>query len=137
MQASAAVPATVRGAGLVVTLQGLAGVGFAVAVLVRAFGGHSTPGNNLYGEAAYFAVLGGGVLACGLGLLFGRTWARTPSVVVEIILLGVSWYAIGPSGRPEFGLPVAALAILVIVLLFHARSRAWSMREDDEASPGR
>jgi hypothetical protein len=114
-----------------VTLQGLAGVGFAVAVLIRAFGGASTPGNNLYGEAAYFAVLGGGVLACGIGLLLGRTWARTPSVVVEIILLGVAWYAIGPSGRPEFGIPVAALAVLVIVLLFSARSRAWSMGEDD------
>jgi len=130
MQASAA-PLTVRGAGLLVTLQGLAGVGFAVAVLVRAFGGASTPGNNLYGEAAYFAVLGGGVLACGLGLLLGKTWARTPSVVVEIILLGVAWYAIGPSGRPEFGIPVAALAVLVIVLLFSTRSRAWSMGEDD------
>ena len=131
MQASAATPITVRGAGLVVTLQGLAGLGFAIAVLVRAFGGHSTPGNNLFGEAAYFAVLGGGVLACGIGLLLGRTWARTPSVVVEIILLGVAWYAIGPSGRPELGLPVAALAVLVIVLLFTARSRAWSLGSED------
>ena len=130
MQASAA-PISVRGAGLVVTFQGLAGVGFAVAVLVRAFGGHSSPGNNLFGEAAYFAVLGGGVLACGIGLLLGKTWARTPSVVVEIILLGVAWYAIGPSGRPELGLPVAALALLVIVLLFTGRSRSWSLGEDD------
>lgn len=130
MQASAA-PPTVRGAGLVVTLQGLAGLGFAIAVLVRAFGGASTPGSNLYGEAAYFAVLGGGVLACGIGLLLGKTWARTPSVVVEIILLGVAWYAIGPSGRPELGLPVAALAALVIALLFNTRSRAWSLGEDD------
>jgi hypothetical protein len=130
MHASAA-PPSVRGAGLVVGLQGLAGVGFAVAVLVRAIGGGSTPGNNLYGEAGYFAVLGGGVLACGLGLLLGKAWARTPSVVVEIILIGVAWYAIGPSGRPELGLPVAALAVLVIVLLFTARSRAWSLGEDD------
>jgi hypothetical protein len=129
MHASAA-PPSVRGAGLVVSLQGLAGVGFAVAVLVRAIGGGSTPGDNLYGEAGYFAVLGGGVLACGLGLLLGKTWARTPSVVVEIILIGVAWYAIGPSGRPELGLPVAALAVLVIVLLFTARARSWSLGED-------
>jgi hypothetical protein len=130
MQASAA-PPTVRGAGLLVALQGLAGLGFAVAVLIRAFGGGSTPGTNLFGEAAYFAVLGGGVLACGIGLLLGKTWARTPSVVVEIILLGVAWYAIGPSRRPDLGVPVAALAVLIIVLLFTARSRAWSMGEDD------
>ena len=128
MQASAA-PTTVRGAGLLVTLQGLAGVGFAIAVLVRAFGGTSTPGTNLYGEAAYFAVLGCGVLACGVGLLLGKTWARTPSVVVEIILLGVAWYAIGPSSRPGLGVPVGVFAALVIVLLFSARSRAWS--QDD------
>src|SRR2546430_6518613 len=130
MQASAA-PISVRGAGLVVTLQGLAGVGFAVAVLVRAFGGHSSPGNNLFGEAAYFAVLGGGVLACGIGLLLGKTWARTPSVVVEIILLGVAWYATGPSGRPEFGVPVAGLSVLVIILLFTGRSRAGSLGAED------
>jgi hypothetical protein len=129
MHASAA-PPSVRGAGLVVSLQGLVGVGFAVAVLVRAIGGGSTPGDNLYGEAAYFAVLGAGVLACGLGLLLGKTWARTPSVVVEIILIGVAWYAIGPSGRPELGIPAAALAVLVIVLLFTARSRSWSLGED-------
>src|SRR5437667_10204031 len=131
MQASAA-PPTVRGAGLVVSLQGLAGIGFAVAVLVRAIGGGSTPGSNLFGEAGYFAVLGAGVLSCGIGLLLGKTWARTPSVVVEIILVGVAWYALGPSGRPELGVPVAVLSVLVIVLLFTGRSRSWSLGQDDE-----
>lgn len=134
MQVSAA-PPSVRGAGILVGVQGLAGVGFAVAVLVRAFGGPSTPGTNLFGEAAYFAVLGGGVLACGIGLLLGKTWARTPSVVVEILLLGVSWYAIGPSGRPEFGLPVAAVCVLVLVLLFTTPSRAWAEGEDASSPP--
>jgi hypothetical protein len=128
MQVSS-VPSAVRGAGVIVGLQGLAGVGFAVAVLVRAFGGASTPGDNLFGEAAYFAVLGAGVLTCGIGLLLGKTWARTPAVVVEILLLGVAWYAIGPSGRPDLGIPVAVLGLLVIVLLLTARSRAWSLGE--------
>jgi hypothetical protein len=131
MQVSAA-PPTVRGAGILVALQGVGGLAFAVAVLVRAFGGGSTPGNNLYGQAAYFAVLGAGVLAVGAGLLLGKTWARSPAVVVEILLLGVAWYALGPSGRPELGLPVAALAVLVLVLLFTAPSRAWALGEDDE-----
>jgi hypothetical protein len=134
MQVSAA-PAAVRGAGVIVGLQGLTGVGFAVAVLVRALGGGSTPGSNLFGEAAYFAVLGAGVLACGIGLVLGKTWARTPSVVVEILLLGVAWYAIGPSGRPDLGIPVAALGVLVLVLLFTARSRAWAMGEDANSRP--
>jgi hypothetical protein len=134
MQASAA-PPSVRGAGVLVGVQGLAGIAFAVALLVRAFGGGSTTGSNLFGEAAYFAVLGGAVLACGIGLLLGKTWARTPSTVVEILLLGVSWYAIGPSGRPELGLPVAGLCVLVLVLLFVAPSREWALGEDEDASP--
>ncbi len=134
MQVSAA-PRSVRGAGILVGVQGLAGIAFAVALLVRAFGGGSASGGNLFGEAGYFAVLGGGVLACGIGLLLGRTWARTPSTVIEILLLGVSWYAIGPSSRPELGLPVAALCVLVLVLLFVAPSREWALGEDEDASP--
>lgn len=127
-----AAPLTVRGAGVLVGLQGLVGVVFAVAVLVRAFGGGSTPGNNLYGQAAYFVVIGGGVLAVGIALVLGKTWARSPAVVAEIILLGVAWYAIGPSGRPELGLPVAVLAVLVLVLLFRAPSREWALGDDED-----
>jgi peptidoglycan/LPS O-acetylase OafA/YrhL len=134
MQVSAA-PRSVRGAGILVGVQGLGGIAFAVALLVRAFDGGSASGGSLFGEAAYFAVLGGGVLACGIGLLLGKTWARTPSTVIEILLLGVSWYAIGPSSRPELGLPVAALCVLVLVLLFVAPSREWAFGEDEDASP--
>jgi hypothetical protein len=54
---------------------------------------------------------------------------------VEILLLGVAYYAIGPSGRPDLGVPVAALGVLVLVLLFTARSRAWAMGEDPSSRP--
>jgi peptidoglycan/LPS O-acetylase OafA/YrhL len=130
MQVSDA-PHTVRGAGVLVGLQGLVGIAFAVAVLVRAFGGGSTPGNNLFGQAAYFAVIGGGVVAVGAGLVLGKTWARGPAVVAQILLLGVAWYAIGPSGRPEVGLPVAAIAVLVLVLLLRRTSRSWALGDDE------
>ncbi len=125
-------PPTVRGAGLLVGLQGLAGLAFAVALLVRAFGGASTPGNNVFGEAGYFAVLGGAVVLVGVALVLGKHWARSPAVVVELLLLGVAWYAAGPSGRPAIGVPVGVLCVVVLYLLFTARSRAWSMGLDDE-----
>ena len=133
MQVSAA-PTAVRAAGAIVGVQGLAGVGFAIAVLVRAFGGGSTPGSNLYGEAAYFAVLGAAVVACGIGLILGKRWARGPAVVIEILLIGVAWYALGPSGRPELGIPVGALSVLVLVLLFVGPSRNWSLGLEDKDS---
>ncbi|OLF19053.1 hypothetical protein BU204_03125 [Actinophytocola xanthii] len=130
-------PASVRGGGVLVALQGLAGLAFAVALLVRAMGGASTQGNNVYGEAGYFAVIGVAVLAVGIGLVLGRYWARSPAVVVELLLLGVAWYAAGPSGRPEFGIPVGVMCVVVLFLLFSARSREWALGldEDEDGKP--
>ena len=130
MRIDSAAPPTIRGAGLMVGLQGLAGVAFAVALLVRAFGGASSAGNNLYGQAGYFVVLGGGVVAVGVALFLGKHWARSPAVVVELLLLGVAWYAGGPSGRPEIGVPVGLLSVVVLYLLFTIRSREWSLGLD-------
>lgn len=118
-------PSTVRGAGILVGIQGLAGVGFAVALLVRALSGTETIG-NLYGEAAYFAIIGGAVVACGIALTLSKRGARAPTTVVEILLLGVAWYAAGPSDRPEYGLPVGAVSVVVLYLLYNAKARAWA-----------
>jgi hypothetical protein len=118
-------PKTVRGAGLLVTLQGLFGVVFAVALLIRAFSGAETIG-NLYGEAAYFGVLGGAVLGCGIALFLGKRGVRGPITVIQIILLGVAWYAMGPSDRPEYGIPVAAVCVLVLALLYNVKARVWA-----------
>ncbi len=134
MRLASDVPPTIRGAGILVGLQGLAGLGFAVALLVRAFAGGSATGNNIYGEAGYFAVVGGAVVAVGVALVLGRHWARSPAVVVELLLLGVAWYAGGPSGRPEFGVPVGLLCVVVLYLLFTVRSREWSLGLGDEDS---
>jgi hypothetical protein len=125
-------PPSIRGAGVLVALQGLAGLAFAVALLVRAMGGASTEGVNLFGEAGYFTVLGGAVLAVGVGLVLGRHWSRSPAVVVELLLLGVAWYAAGPSGRPEFGVPIGVMCAAVLVLLFSARSREWALGLDED-----
>jgi hypothetical protein len=117
------VPGTVRTAGALVGIEGLAGIAFAVILLAD---GSSGPGRNIYGEAGYFTVIFGGVLACGIGLWIGRRWARGPATAVQILLLGVSWYAIGPSSQPLLGAPVAVLCVAVLVLLFRGSSRAWA-----------
>ncbi|MGQ0840116.1 hypothetical protein [Actinokineospora sp.] len=124
-------PRTILGAGLLVALQGLTGIVFSVLLLVRAFDGASTAGNNVYGQAAYFAVLAGGVLACGVGLVLGRHWARGPAIVVQLLLLGVAWYAFGPSDRPEIGFPVGLVCVGVLVLLFRSQSTLWAQGDHD------
>ncbi|MBP2322898.1 peptidoglycan/LPS O-acetylase OafA/YrhL [Kibdelosporangium banguiense] len=130
MTTNTSVPGTVKAAGVLVGLEGLAGIAFAVILLI---GGSSRPGMNIYGEAGYFIVIFGGVLACGIGLLLGKRWARGPATAIQILLLGVSWYAIGPSSQPLFGVPIAVLCVSALVLLFRAPSRLWAdgYREED------
>ncbi|MFI9816656.1 hypothetical protein [Saccharothrix variisporea] len=124
------VPRAVRGAGVLTALQGLAGVVFAVALVVRAF---SAPeAGNVLGEAAYFAVLGAGVVATGGGLVLGKHWARTPSVVVQLLLLGVAWYMYGPSGRQLWGALLGLYVVGVLALLFSNPVRRWALGLDED-----
>ncbi|MBP2474539.1 hypothetical protein JOF53_003411 [Crossiella equi] len=117
-------PTSVRVAGLLVGLQGLAGVVLVLALVVRALSGAPKPG-DVFGEAGYFAVLTAGVIAAAVGLLRGRRWARSPAVVVELLLLGVAWYTLGPSGRWFVGSLAALYCLTVLVLLFTTHARAW------------
>jgi hypothetical protein len=117
-------------AGVLTALQGLAGIAFAVALVLRAFGGAESTGKVL-GEAGYFTVLCGGVLAAGIALVLGRHWARTPSIVVQLLLLGIAWYLYGPSDQQLIGSLVGIYVVVVIALLFTNPVRRWTLGIDD------
>lgn len=110
-----------------VCLQGALSLIFALALVWRAIDSAPEP-DQVLGEAAYFAVLGGGVLAVGIALLRGHRGARTPAIVTQALLLGVAWYTIGPSGRPEYGAPVGLVCLACGAALLSARARAWAER---------
>jgi hypothetical protein len=116
-------------AGALTSLQGLVGLAFAVALVVRSFSADN-PGEVL-GEAAYFAVLSSGVGAAGVGLVLGKHWGRTPAVVVQLLLLGVAWYMYGPSGRQLWGALLGAYVVGTLVLLFTNPVRRWALGVDD------
>jgi hypothetical protein len=120
-------PREVRLAGAITALPGLALLVLAVLLLIEDAGGRSRPGNNVYAEVGYYVVIGAGTLACAAGLLLGKTWARSPAVVIALILVGVGWYTAGPSGQGGFGVPVILLGVAVLVLLFRRPSRAWAL----------
>ncbi|MCP2258710.1 hypothetical protein LX15_002408 [Streptoalloteichus tenebrarius] len=122
---AAPTPRGVRVAGALTGLQGVAGVGYAVALATQT--GHEHGPYSALGTAAYFLVLSAGVLAASVGLLRGRRWARTPSLFVQLVLLGVAWYAFGSAGQHVAGVVVAVFCLAIIVLLFTAESRAWAM----------
>jgi hypothetical protein len=116
----------VRLAGVLVAVQGLTALAFAIAVLVRAFG-VSTGAGNLYGEVAYYTVLALGILAVAGGLLLGLRWARTPAALLQLLLIAVAWYAIGPSNFVGLAIVTVIVCAVTLVLLFLAPSRAWAV----------
>lgn len=134
-------PRAVRMAGVLAAIPGFLLLALAILLLVESTGPTQLEG-NIYAEAGFYVVFGAGTIASATGLLLGKTWARSPVVVIALILIGVGWYATGPSGRPGFGLPVIVAGVAIMVLLFGKDSRAWALgqlpgeSEEDAARRG-
>lgn len=120
-----AAPRPVVAAGLLVGLQGLAGIVIAVGLFVTAARGSPGP-VPVAATAGWLAGFGGILLAVGAFLVQGRHGARTPAVVAQLLLLGVCWYATGPSSQPVYGIPAAAFCVVVLVLLFCPPALRWA-----------
>jgi len=117
----------VRIAGLIAAVQGLVGAGVAVALIIRAAAGHreETVVISGYGTAVWFAILGGGLLAAGIGLMRGRRWGRGLVVIVELLLLFVAWYMGVGSRQYVAGIVLAAASVAALVCLFRRESIGW------------
>ncbi|MGH3537493.1 MAG: hypothetical protein ACRDQU_22685 [Pseudonocardiaceae bacterium] len=118
-------PRPVRSAGVLVGLQGLVGVVFAGWLLVAALRGTGGP-VPIGATAAWLAGFGIILLIVGVNLVRGRHGARTPAVVAQLLLLGVCWYAAGPSSQPAYGVPAAVFCVGVLVLLFCPSAVRWA-----------
>jgi hypothetical protein len=129
-------PWQVRVAGAVVGAQGLLGVGFAVALGIRAFSS-SAPVSAVLGEAGYFLVIGAALLLVGIGLVVGRRWARTPAIVTQLLLLPVVYSLLGPSRQLLLGVVTGVVVVATFLLLISERAREWSMGLDVPADPRR
>lgn len=125
MTAEQTVPGAVRAAGLLVLLQGLVGIAIAGVLVLSAVRGPTGP-VPIGATAAWLAGFGAILFAVGLNLLRGRHGARTPATVAQLLLLGVCWYAAGPSSQPAYGIPAAAFCVAVLVLLFCPPAVRWA-----------
>lgn len=91
---------------------------------------------NSYGTAAWFAIIGGGVLVGGLALFTGRRWGRAIAVVAQLLLAPVAYSLLTDSHQPLYGVPLVIAIIAVMVLLFMPASVRWLAGEyDDPTSP--
>ncbi|NMO90742.1 hypothetical protein [Actinomycetospora sp. TBRC 11914] len=104
-------------AALVTALEGLALVVGGVVLLVL----EGTP--QVW---AFVVLLGLGVAAAGLALARGARGARGPVVVVQLLGLGVAFYAGVTSGRPEWGVPIAVVCVAVLAGILTRAGRDWA-----------
>lgn len=127
-------PTVVRQAAALVALEGVAGLLAAVVYVVSGFAGSDEPGLNKFGTAAWFAIIGGGVLAAGWALWTGRRWGRGIAVFAQLLLLPVAWYMAVGSNQWLYGIPVALVAVITLVLLFSRSTLEWLGAQDSAAS---
>jgi peptidoglycan/LPS O-acetylase OafA/YrhL len=119
-------PTAVRRAGLVVALEGAVGIALAVVFVVRELvGAEHANFINSYGTAAWFAILGAGVITGGVALVRGRRWGRAIAVVAQILLIPVAFALLTDSGQPWFGAPLLVVVVIVLGLLFSPKSVRW------------
>ena len=124
-------PTVVRQAAALVALEGVAGLLAAVGYVVSGFAGSDEPGLNKFGTAAWFAIIGAGVLAAGWALWTGRRWGRGIAVFAQLLLLPVAWYMTVGSNQWLYGIPVALVAVVTLVLLFSRSTLEWLSVGDD------
>lgn len=73
----------------------------------------------------FVALVGVGLVVVAAALLRGQRGARGPALVAQLLVLGCAFYAAVPSGRPEWGVPVALAAALLLYGLLCRPARAW------------
>jgi hypothetical protein len=126
-------PRNIRWAGGIVAAEGLIGVVFAVVILV-APGSLNT--RDRFGEAGFFLLMAAAVVALGIALVLGKRGARSPAVVVELILVGIAGYVTVPSGQIVWGLVIAVVCIYTLFLLLNSDARDWVMgRQTSDQDP--
>ena len=119
------VPPTVRRAAVLVGLQGAIGVGAATVFVVRGLRGADQHVVSGFGNAMWFGVFGAALLAAGWALWTGKRGARGVAVYAQMLLLPVSWYVGVGSHQWMYAVPVAAVSVAIVVLLFHRSTVQW------------
>jgi hypothetical protein len=80
---------------------------------------------------AFFALYGAALLICAWGLVGGRSWARSPVVLAQLIQLGVAWSFRG-GDTTVVAVVLALVALIVVAGILHPASIAHL---DDNPQP--
>ncbi len=79
----------------------------------------------------FFALYGGALLICAWGLVGGRSWARSPAILAQLIQLGLAWSFRG-GDTTVVAVVLALVALIVVAGVLHPASIAHL---DDNPQP--
>jgi hypothetical protein len=119
-------PRQVQLAGIGVAAEAVAGL-IATIVLLTGSDTAALPVASVIGEAAMFVLCAAAVGFVGWGLVTGRRWARTPAIVIQLLLLPVVYSLIGPSRELLLGIATGIVVAGIFLLLLSEQARTWSM----------
>jgi hypothetical protein len=122
-------PGPIRAAAGLVGLQGLVAVGFAGFLVLAAGAGAQRLGGVL-AESGMFLLIGAALLWVALGLLRGRFWARTPAIVVQLLLVPLAYSLLVPSRQVLAGAVTGVVVVAALLLLLSAPARDWAQDHD-------
>ncbi len=120
-------PPPVVASAVLLCLEALGVIVLAAIVVVSGLGNSASTG-QLLAQAAYYVVLAAAMAMCGVALLQGRRWGRTPTIVVQIILLAVGYWMAVPSGRPGWGIALIVVSLVTGGLLITRPANDWINR---------
>ncbi len=130
------IPQSVRRAAVLVALQGAVVTAAAVVFVIRGLAGADRHIVDGYGNAAWFGIFGGALLAAAWALWTGRRWGRGIAVFAQMLLLPVSWYVGVGSHQWFYAIPVAVVSLLIIFWLLLSRDTIqWMSASADSSAP--
>lgn len=117
-------PGSVRIAALAV---GIEGVGLLLLAALTLISGikDGADGVQLGAEVAYFVILGAALCLVSAHLMQGRRWARSPAIVVQIVVVAVGFWMAFPSAQLPRGLALMGLGAVTLSLLVSRRANLW------------
>ena len=123
-------PRPVLAAAGLVTLEGVALLVFAVVSVVLTALDDAGSVTLALGGALLLAVFGAVLFWLARKLRELKPPARSPVVAVQIVGLPIGWTLTTDNGRPEIGLPILAIVLAVLVLLFSTAEARDSLARD-------
>jgi hypothetical protein len=123
-------PRPVLAAAALVTVEGVALLVFAVVSVVLTVFDDAGSVSLALGGALMLSLFGAVLFWLAGKLRELRPPARSPVVAVQVVGLPIGWTLTSTNGRPEIGLPIMAVALAVVVLLFSTAEARDSLARD-------